>query len=58
MSEKVYLLRKKLMKKQIVTEDMFAELTPKEMMDLAQLLVSDYNLLCMTSSLKENINNN
>jgi len=58
LSEKVYLLRKKLMKKQIVTEDMFAELTPKEMMDLAQLLVSDYNLLCMTSSLKENINNN
>lgn len=46
MDEKVYLLRKKLMKKQEVTENMFAELTPKDMMDLSKMLMSDYNNVC------------
>lgn len=50
--EKIYILRKKLIKKQEVTEDMFAKLTPKEMIDLARLLVSDYNNICISNVIK------
>jgi len=38
---KVDSLRKRLIKKQEITEDMFEGLTSKEMMDLAKMLVAD-----------------
>jgi len=43
-NEKVYALRKRLLKKQEVTENMFAELTPNEMMILAKMLTNENDL--------------
>ena len=41
---KVHMLRKRLLKKQEVNKEMFAELTPEETMELAKLLTYDYNI--------------
>jgi len=47
-NNKILELRKRLFKKQEVQEDLFKNLTSKEMMQLTQLLMNDYFSLSNT----------